>query len=62
MMIRARHDLAARMMAILLVAGAVSACSAAAAPCRASGSVVRIMPLIGDIVGGALETCGDVID
>ena len=62
MMIRARHDLAARMMAILLVAGAVSACSVAAAPCRSSGSVVRIVPLIGDIVGGALETCGDVID
>lgn len=58
----AHKSLVTRMVAILLLAGAVSACSAAAAPCRATGSVVRIVPLIGDIVGGALETCGDVID
>ncbi|MCR9178296.1 MAG: hypothetical protein NXI19_20145 [Alphaproteobacteria bacterium] len=58
----AHKSLVTRMIAILLLAGAVSACSAAAAPCRATGSVVRIVPLIGDIVGGALETCGDVID
>lgn len=50
------------LMVLLLLAGAVSACSVAAAPCRASGAVVRVVPLIGDIVGSALETCGDVID
>jgi hypothetical protein len=46
----------------MLILGGLSACSVAAAPCRATGSVVRVVPLIGDIVGGALETCGDVID
>ena len=61
-MLRARHRLATRTIAIVLLAGAVSACSVAAAPCRATGSVVRIVPLIGDLVGGTLETCGDVID
>jgi hypothetical protein len=61
-MTRTRYSLAARTIAVLLLAGALSACAAAAAPCRATGSVVRIVPLIGDIVGGALETCGDVID
>jgi hypothetical protein len=61
-MIRTRQSLAFRAITVLLLAGALSACSAAAAPCRATGSVVRIVPLIGDIVGGVLETCGDVID
>ena len=61
-MIYARHTLASRTIAVLILAGAVSACSVAAAPCRATGSVVRIVPLIGDFVGGTLETCGDVID
>jgi hypothetical protein len=46
----------------LLLAAALAGCSAAAAPCKVSGSVISVVPVIGGVVGGALETCGDVID
>lgn len=46
----------------LLFAVLLSGCAAAAAPCKVSGAVISSVPIIGGVVGGALETCGDVID
>jgi hypothetical protein len=52
----------ARPLAALFVAALLSGCAAAAAPCKVSGAVISTVPIIGGVVGGALETCGDVID
>jgi len=51
-----------RASAGLLLAASVAGCAAAAAPCRVTGGAVKVVPLVGDLVGGALDTCGDVID
>jgi hypothetical protein len=40
----------------------LSGCSVVAAPCRITGAVVKIVPVIGDPVGEVLELCGDMID
>jgi hypothetical protein len=46
----------------ILAALALGGCSTAAAPCRVAGAGVKVVPIIGDIVGAAFDTCGDVID
>jgi|GEM_PF-3863090 len=46
----------------LLLAFFLAGCSTAAAPCKISGAVIGTVPIIGGVIGGALETCGDMID
>jgi len=46
----------------MLIPVFLSGCAVAAAPCRITGAVVKIIPVIGDPVGGALDACGDIID
>ncbi len=49
-------------LALLLLSVVISGCGVAAAPCRLTGAVVKIIPVIGDPVGELLEACGDIID
>jgi hypothetical protein len=49
-------------MAMLFFLATVSGCSAAATPCRVTGAVVEVVPLIGGILGAAFRACGDTID
>ena len=51
-----------RLAAALLVSLLLSGCAAAAAPCRVAGAGVKVVPVIGDIVGAVLDGCGDAID
>lgn len=51
-----------RLLPLMLFSIFLSGCAVAAAPCRVAGAVVKIVPLVGDPVGGALDTCGDIID
>ena len=37
-------------------------CAVAAAPCRITGVVAKLIPVIGDPIGEALDSCGDAID
>jgi hypothetical protein len=49
-------------MAMLFFLATVSGCSAAATPCRVTGAVVEVVPLIGGVLGAAFRACGDTID
>ncbi|MDA1309599.1 MAG: hypothetical protein O2985_08335 [Proteobacteria bacterium] len=49
-------------IAIVLCLATVSGCSAAAAPCRVTGAVVEVVPLVGGVLGAAFRACGDAID
>lgn len=52
-----------RFLAMLFLLGVfLTGCAVAAAPCRITGAVARVIPLIGDPVGETLEACGDAID
>lgn len=52
----------AKPLATLVLTLLLGGCAAASAPCKVSGAVISTVPLIGGVVGGALETCGDAID
>ena len=49
-------------IATLFFLATVSGCSAAAAPCRVTGAVVEVVPLIGSVLGPAFKACGNAID
>ena len=51
-----------RLVLPLCLATVLSACSAGAAPCRVTADVVKIVPVVGDIIGTAFEACGNIID
>ena len=37
-------------------------CAVVAAPCRITGAVVKIIPVVGDPIGEVFDSCGDAID
>ncbi|MEE8394155.1 MAG: DUF6726 family protein [Rhodospirillales bacterium] len=49
-------------LSFVMIAAFISGCAVVAAPCRITGAVVQIIPVIGDPIGEALEACGDAID
>jgi hypothetical protein len=52
-----------RFLAVLFMLGAfLTGCSVAALPCRVTGAVVKVIPVVGDPAGETLEACGDAID
>jgi hypothetical protein len=51
-----------RVLSFIVLSVVLSGCGVAAAPCRLTGAVIKIIPLIGDPVGELLEACGDIID
>ncbi len=50
------------MFALMVVSAILSGCAALAAPCRVTGSVMKVIPVIGEPIGSALDACGDAID
>ncbi len=47
------------MLAVLL---GLSGCGAAAAPCRVTSAVLKVIPLVGDTLAAPTDACGAVID
>ena len=48
-------------IAIFFLLVMLSGCSAVAAPCRVTGAVVEVVPLIGNVLGAAFKACGGAI-
>ena len=59
---RVQQERRMRIIVILLLAGAVSACGVAAAPCRVGSAVLKMVPLVGHVVAAPTDACADVID
>jgi hypothetical protein len=47
---------------LLLVVLALSGCGVAAAPCRVSSGVIKMVPLAGHVAAAPTDACADVID
>jgi hypothetical protein len=51
-----------KLLSLMVISVFLSGCAVAAAPCRVTGAVVKVIPIIGDAAGAALDACGDIID
>jgi hypothetical protein len=51
-----------RFLLLAIVCLSLSDCGLAAFPCRASSSVVKIVPGVGHPVAAPLDACADAID
>jgi hypothetical protein len=49
-------------MAVLAVAASLAGCGVVAFPVRATSSVVKVVPVAGDVVAAPLDVTADVID
>ena len=49
-------------LCLLAMVVILSGCAVAAAPCRITGAVVKVVPVVGDAAGVAFDVCGDLID
>ncbi|WP_321840312.1 DUF6726 family protein [Paraburkholderia bannensis] len=47
---------------VLSLAGALSGCGLAAAPCRIASAGLKIVPLVGHVAAAPTDACADVID
>ena len=51
-----------RFLVLLLLAGALSGCGVAAAPCRVGSAAIKMVPLVGHVAATPTDACADVID
>ena len=51
-----------RWIALLLVAGALSGCGVAAAPCRVGSAALKMVPLVGHVAAAPTDGCAEIID
>ena len=51
-----------RLILCLLLAGLLSGCGVAAAPCRVGSAAIKIVPLVGHVAAAPTDACADVID
>jgi len=49
-------------IATLFFLATVSGCSATAGPCRVTGAVIEVVPLIGGVLGAAFKACSNAIN
>ena len=49
-------------MAILAAAASLAGCGVVAFPVRATSSVVKVVPVAGDVVAAPLDVTADIID
>jgi hypothetical protein len=47
---------------LLTLAGGLSGCGLAAAPCRVSSAGLKIVPVVGQVAAIPTDTCANVID
>ncbi|CAH2598628.1 Lipoprotein [Rhodovastum atsumiense] len=50
------------MACLLLVAISLSGCGLAAAPCRVTSAVLKIVPVVGHPVAAPTDACAEAID
>ena len=51
-----------KVLALVLVALALSGCGVIAAPCRVGSAGLKAVPLVGHIAAAPTDACADVID
>lgn len=51
-----------RLVLLLAMAGALSGCGLAAAPCRITSAGLKIVPLVGQVAAAPTDTCANIID
>lgn len=51
-----------RIMLLLAMGFALSACGLAAAPCRIGSAVLKVVPVVGHAAAAPADACADVID
>jgi hypothetical protein len=51
-----------RFVAILALGAILAGCGAAAAPCRVSSAVLKVVPLVGHAAAAPTDACAEAID
>ena len=51
-----------RILLCLFLAGLVSGCGVAAAPCRVGSAALKMVPLVGHVAAAPTDGCAEVID